>query len=102
MITALFDAVSYRDLAEIRGWAEELAEDPALATSPFATAVLGIAAEAVYHRAITFGPTGSPTPGRSWRAMTPDRGKGNWTHLWATLRNLADLLRRLDDMNRRR
>jgi predicted ATPase/DNA-binding SARP family transcriptional activator len=22
---------------------------------------------------------------------------GNWTHLWATLRNLADLLRRLDD-----
>lgn len=35
---------------EIRGWAEELAEDPALATSPFATAVLGIAAEAVYHR----------------------------------------------------
>lgn len=77
MITALFDAVSYRDLAEIRGWAEELAEDPALATSPFATAVLGIAAEAVYHRVITFGPTGSPTPGRSWRAMTPDRGKGN-------------------------
>jgi hypothetical protein len=22
---------------------------------------------------------------------------GNWTHLWATLRNLADLLHRLDD-----
>jgi hypothetical protein len=22
---------------------------------------------------------------------------GNWTHLWATLRNLADLLRRLGD-----
>jgi predicted ATPase/DNA-binding SARP family transcriptional activator len=50
MITALFEAVGYRDLVEIRGWAEELADDPALATHPRATAVLGTAAEAAYHR----------------------------------------------------
>ena len=50
MVTALFDAVTYRDLLEIRGWAEELADDPALATHPRATAVLGTAAEAAYHR----------------------------------------------------
>lgn len=50
MITALYDAVAYRDLVEIRGWAEELADDPALATSSHAAAVLGTAAEAVYHR----------------------------------------------------
>ena len=50
MVTALFDAVAYRDLVEIRGWAEELADDPALATHPRASAVLGTAAEAAYHR----------------------------------------------------
>jgi predicted ATPase len=50
MITALFDAVTYRDLVEMRDWAEELADDPALATHPRATAVLGTAAEAAYHR----------------------------------------------------
>ncbi|MGH3786419.1 MAG: ATP-binding protein, partial [Pseudonocardiaceae bacterium] len=50
MVIGLFDAVSYRDLIEIRGWAEELAGDPALATHPRAAAVLGTAAEAVYHR----------------------------------------------------
>lgn len=50
MVTALFDAVAYRDLVEIRGWAEELADDPALASHPRATAVLGTAAEAAYHR----------------------------------------------------
>ncbi|WP_214368293.1 BTAD domain-containing putative transcriptional regulator [Pseudonocardia sp. H11422] len=50
MVTALFDAVAYRDLVEIRGWAEELADDPALATHPRAAGVLGTAAEAAYHR----------------------------------------------------
>jgi predicted ATPase/DNA-binding SARP family transcriptional activator len=54
MVTGLMDAVGYRDLVEIRGWAEELAaditRDPALATHPRAAAVLGIAAEAAYHR----------------------------------------------------
>jgi tetratricopeptide (TPR) repeat protein len=53
MLGSLFDAVAYRDLIEIRGWAEELAGDftgdPALATHPRASAVLAIAAEAVYH-----------------------------------------------------
>ena len=50
MVTALFDAVAYRDLVEIRGWAEDLADDPALATHPRWAAVLGTAAEAAYHR----------------------------------------------------
>ena len=50
MVIALFDAVAHRDLVEIRGWAEDLASDPALATHPRAAAVLGTAAEAVYHR----------------------------------------------------
>jgi tetratricopeptide (TPR) repeat protein len=50
IITALYDAVAYRDLVELRDWAEELADDPALATHPRASAVLGTAAEAAYHR----------------------------------------------------
>ncbi len=50
MITALFETVGYRDLLEVRGWAEELASDPATATHPRAAAVLGTAAEAAYHR----------------------------------------------------
>jgi predicted ATPase/DNA-binding SARP family transcriptional activator len=49
MITALCEAVVYRDLVEIRGWAEELAGDPALAAHPNESAVLGTAAEAAYH-----------------------------------------------------
>jgi tetratricopeptide (TPR) repeat protein len=49
IVTALFDAF-YRDLVEIRGWAEELADDPAIATHPRAGAVLGAAAEAAYLR----------------------------------------------------
>ena len=40
----------YRDLVEIRGWAEELADDHAIATHPRAGAVLGAAAEAAYLR----------------------------------------------------
>ena len=47
MITALYDALTYRDLVELRGWAEELADDPALVTHPRAAAVLGAAAEAL-------------------------------------------------------
>jgi hypothetical protein len=54
MIIALFDAISYRDLVELRDWAEELARefdtDPALAAHHRAAAVLGTAAEAAYHR----------------------------------------------------
>ncbi|MDQ4093173.1 MAG: transcriptional regulator, partial [Actinomycetota bacterium] len=50
MVTALFDAVVYRDLVEMRGWVEELAGDPALATHPRAAGVLGVAAAVAYHR----------------------------------------------------
>jgi predicted ATPase/DNA-binding winged helix-turn-helix (wHTH) protein len=50
MVVALFDAVAYRDLIELRTWAEELADDPRLATHPRVAAVLGTAAEAAYHR----------------------------------------------------
>ncbi|GAA0949240.1 BTAD domain-containing putative transcriptional regulator [Pseudonocardia zijingensis] len=50
IVSALFDTL-YRDLVEIRGWAEELAGDPAIATHPRAGAVLGAAAEAAYMRA---------------------------------------------------
>lgn len=50
MVTTLIDAVTYRDLIEIRAWAQEVADDPALAGHPLATAVLGTAAEAAYHR----------------------------------------------------
>jgi tetratricopeptide (TPR) repeat protein len=50
MITSRFDALTYRDLIELRGWAEELAGDPAAIAHPRATALLGIAAEAAYHR----------------------------------------------------
>ncbi|HSE07871.1 MAG TPA: BTAD domain-containing putative transcriptional regulator [Nocardioidaceae bacterium] len=49
MVTALFEAIAYRDLIEIRGWAEELADDPAVEGHPRATAVLGTAAESAYH-----------------------------------------------------
>jgi predicted ATPase/DNA-binding SARP family transcriptional activator len=50
MVTGLYEAMSYRDLVELRGWAEELAEDPAIAAHPSAAAVLGTAAEAAYLR----------------------------------------------------
>jgi tetratricopeptide (TPR) repeat protein len=50
MISALHDAVTYRDLVEMRDWAEELADDPAIETSPRAAMVLGTASEAAYHR----------------------------------------------------
>jgi predicted ATPase/DNA-binding SARP family transcriptional activator len=50
IVIALFDAMANRDLIELRGWAEELADDPALPTHPRAAEVLGTAAEAVYQR----------------------------------------------------
>uniref|UniRef100_UPI00406BC330 ATP-binding protein n=1 Tax=Pseudonocardia pini TaxID=2758030 RepID=UPI00406BC330 len=50
IVVSLFDAVAYRDLVELRGWAQELAADPALTEHPRATAVLGVAAEAAYQR----------------------------------------------------
>ena len=50
IVQALFEAVFNRDLVEIRGWAEELAADPALAGHPRAPAVLGTAAYAAYLR----------------------------------------------------
>jgi predicted ATPase/DNA-binding SARP family transcriptional activator len=50
LVTALFDAMTYRDLVEIRGWAEDLAADPALVGHPREAAVLGTAGEAAYHR----------------------------------------------------
>jgi len=50
VVAALFDVVAYRDLVEVRSWAEELAEDPALAGHPRCTTVLAVAAEAAYHR----------------------------------------------------
>ena len=50
MISGMMDVVGYRDLIEVRRWAEELAEDPALAANQRATAALGIAAEAAYHK----------------------------------------------------
>jgi tetratricopeptide (TPR) repeat protein len=50
MIIGLYDAIAYRDLVEIRDWAEDLAGDPALAAHPRAAAVLGAAAEATYQR----------------------------------------------------
>ena len=34
MVVALFEAIGYRDLVELRDWAEELADDPALAGTP--------------------------------------------------------------------
>lgn len=49
MVIGLFDAITYRDLIEIRDWAGELADDPGLAGHPRAGAVLGVAAEAAYH-----------------------------------------------------
>ena len=48
MVIGLFPAITYRDLVEIRRWAEELAGDEHIATHPRAAVVLGTAAEAKY------------------------------------------------------
>ncbi|WP_035927375.1 MULTISPECIES: AfsR/SARP family transcriptional regulator [Pseudofrankia] len=50
LVVTLYDAIAYRDLIEIRGWAEELAADPAMATHRHAAPVFGAAADALYHR----------------------------------------------------
>ncbi|GIJ67830.1 BTAD domain-containing putative transcriptional regulator [Virgisporangium ochraceum] len=50
IVVALMDPMSYRDLIELRDWAEELGADPALDGHPLGSAVLGVAAEAAYHR----------------------------------------------------
>lgn len=49
MAEALFDAVFNRDIVEIRNWATELADDPAISGHPRAVAVFGTAAYAAYH-----------------------------------------------------
>jgi tetratricopeptide (TPR) repeat protein len=48
VVAFLFDAVMSRDLVEVRAWARELAEDPAIRGRPHAAAVLGAAAYAAY------------------------------------------------------
>ncbi|NUU18533.1 transcriptional regulator [Cellulomonas humilata] len=50
VVVSLYGAIAYRDLLEIRAWAEELAADPALAGHPRAAGVHGAAAEAAYQR----------------------------------------------------
>ncbi|WP_148574977.1 ATP-binding protein [Nocardioides caldifontis] len=49
IVVALFDAVGYRDLVELRDWAEELAARD-LSSLERPSLVLGVAAEAAYHR----------------------------------------------------
>ena len=49
VVTPLISVVAYRDLIELRGWAEEVAADPALVGHPSEAAVLGTAATALYH-----------------------------------------------------
>ena len=48
IVAFLFDAVTIRDLVEVRAWARELADDPILRGQPHAAAVLGAAAYAAY------------------------------------------------------
>jgi predicted ATPase/DNA-binding SARP family transcriptional activator len=50
LTVALWTAVAFRNLIEIRGWVEELADEPAPAGHPRAAAVLGVAAECAYQR----------------------------------------------------
>ncbi len=48
IVSGLIDAVFQRDLVEVRGWARELGDDPAVLRHPRAAAVLGTAAYAAY------------------------------------------------------
>ncbi|MEE3851595.1 BTAD domain-containing putative transcriptional regulator [Gordonia sp. LSe1-13] len=50
MVIPLYDAIAYRDLMELRQWALELADDPALSGNPRAGVVVAAAAEATYHQ----------------------------------------------------
>ncbi len=49
IVTGLFEVVVDRDLVEIRGWAEELADDPDIGRHPQGPLLLGTAAFAAYH-----------------------------------------------------
>ncbi len=49
VVTPLISVVAYRDLIELRGWAKEVAADSSLVGHPSEAAVLGTAAEALYH-----------------------------------------------------
>jgi hypothetical protein len=87
LVTALNEASAWRDLIELRGWAEELVDDVALAAHPRAAAVLGTAADVAYMR------------GDSMRAYRLARAgleqatdaDGRW-HCLSSL-SLADLIR---------
>ncbi|MDQ4117175.1 MAG: winged helix-turn-helix domain-containing protein [Actinomycetota bacterium] len=50
IVASLYDVTAWRDLPEIRSWAEQLALDPALPAHPQATLVLAAAARATYMR----------------------------------------------------
>ncbi|HEY5882191.1 MAG TPA: BTAD domain-containing putative transcriptional regulator [Nakamurella sp.] len=50
MACAMWGAIAFRDLVEVRGWVEELVDDPALNGHPRAAAVWGVAADSAYHR----------------------------------------------------
>ena len=69
----LFDAIAYRDLVELRDWAEELAEDPSITAHPRA----GGSSARPRRRRTTAGTCGGPArfaePAWRWR---PTRGTG--------------------------
>lgn len=50
LVTGLFEVACWRDLGELRGWAEDLAADPAVETHPARAEVVAVAAHAAYHR----------------------------------------------------
>ncbi|TWF75887.1 putative ATPase [Pseudonocardia hierapolitana] len=50
MVVALHELSVWRDLVEVRGWADELVDDPALVAHPCVAAVLGTAARGAYIR----------------------------------------------------
>jgi predicted ATPase/DNA-binding SARP family transcriptional activator len=84
---ALWGAIAVRDLIEIRGWVEELADDPALDGHPRAAAVLGVAAESAYHRgALDL----AVRRARAGLALTAD-GTGSWQCRYAL--TVVDLAR---------
>ena len=77
IVNALFDAISYRDLIELRGWAQELADDPGLLAHPGAPIAFGVAAEATYHggdhqRAVELSQIGlgcATNPSQTWTCL---------------------------------
>lgn len=91
MVVGLFDAIAYRDLVEIRDWAEELAADPALAGHPGAGLVLGAAGLAAYHRGDHVRATRLARAGLETRA----EGEGPWQCLMVL--SVAELARGAHD-----